>query len=90
VNLSPLFSATSWDEFTWWLSDGSKQGRKKLLALIKDIQRNGYNCTGHPEPLKGDDTGWFSVHIDKEDRLVFRIDGDTLAIKACRSHYGDK
>lgn len=32
-------------------------------------------------------TGWWSVHIDKANRLVFKIEGEELVIYSCAGHY---
>jgi toxin YoeB len=43
----------TWEEYISWQG----QDRKtlwKINALINDIDRNGYECTGQPERLKGD------------------------------------
>lgn len=53
---------------------------KKINNLIKDIDRNGYHCIGKPEPLSGNLTGYWSVRIDKANRIVFKISDDILEI----------
>ena len=57
---------------------------------MTDINRNGYQCIGKPEPLKGNLTGYWSIRIDEKNRLVFRINETVLEIIECGSHYGDK
>ena len=79
----------AWEEYLSW-QQKDKKTLKKINALIRDISRNGYDCTGKPEPLKGDFSGFWSVRIDGKNRLVFRIKGDLLEIVQCRTHYGDK
>ena len=63
---------------------------KKTNKLLNDIGRNGYKCTGKPEPLSGNLTGYWSVRIDEKNRIVFRIEGDNLEIMQCGTHYRDK
>ena len=58
--------------------------------LLEDINRNGYNCIGKPEPLKGDKSGYWSVRIDEKNRLIFKIDNEIVEIMQCGTHYGDK
>ena len=63
---------------------------KKVNALIKDIQRNGYLCSyGKPEMLKGHLQGYASVKIDKKNRLVFSVEYDRVNIVECGGHYHD-
>ena len=65
-----FWHADAWDEYTAMQSD--KSLLNKTNTLIKDIQRNGFQCSyGKPEMLKGDLSGYASVRIDKKNRLVF-------------------
>lgn len=79
----------AWEDYTYWQQQDKKM-LKKINNLLKDIARNGYNCTGKPEPLKGNLSGFWSVHIDDKNRIVFQIDNDNIIIAQCGSHYRDK
>ena len=57
---------------------------------MKDIDRNGYECAGKAEPLKGKLSGYWSVRIDEKNRIVFRIKSGNIEIIQCGSHYGDR
>ena len=84
-----LWDDKAWEEYTdWQIQD--KKTLKRINLLLKDIDRNGYNCIGKPEPLKGDLSGYWSVRIDKQNRIVFRINDENLEIIQCGSHYKDK
>ena len=78
----------AWEEYLYWQTQDRKT-LKKINNLLKDIDRNGYRCTGKPEPLSGNLAGFWSVRIDKENRIVFRIIGETIEIAECGSHYGE-
>ena len=83
------WSDEAWEDFEYW----TKQDRKtlrRILQLLKDIDRNGYKGIGKPEPLKGDLSGYWSVEIDEKNRLVFRIKDSRVEIVQCGSHYRDK
>lgn len=58
--------------------------------MIKDIDRNGYEGIGKPEPLKRNYSGYWSRRIDEKNRLVYKIVGNTIKIAQCRTHYGEK
>ena len=60
---------------------------KRINELIQDIQRNGYEGIGKPEPLKHDFAGYWSRRINDEHRLVYRIEDDQVRIVQCRYHY---
>lgn len=79
----------AWEEYLYWQTQ-DKKVLKRINNLLKDIDRNGYQCIGKPEALTGDWSGFWSVRIDEKNRIVFRIVEDRLEIVQCGSHYGDK
>ena len=79
----------AWEEYLEWQTR-DKPTLKKINRLINDIDRNGYECTGKPEPLSGDLAGYWSVRIDQKNRIVFRICDGNLEIIQCGSHYKKK
>jgi toxin YoeB len=81
-----IWHDTAWADYEYWQSQDKKTLRK-INQLLREIERNGYNCIGKPEALKGDLSGKWSVRIDDVNRLVFWIDEDRLQIYACRHHY---
>ena len=84
-----LWQESAWEEYLYWqLQD--KKTLKKINKLLMDINRNGYQCIGKPEPLKGDLSGYWSVRIDEKNRIVFRITEKNIDIMQCGSHYYDK
>ena len=86
--MKKLWHDRAWNEYTYWLTQDRKTLRR-INLLIKSIERDGYECIGKPEPLKGDLSGWWSVRIDDANRIVFRIDGEVLTIYSCAGHYED-
>ena len=58
--------------------------------IIKDIDRNGNEGIGKPEPLTGNLTGFWSRRINDKDRLIYKIDDKNIYILSCRYHYNDK
>ena len=81
-----VWSEEAWEDYLYWQTQ-DKKTLKRINQLIKDIERNGYNSIGKLEPLKADLSGYWSVRIDYQNRLVFRIRDDCLEIWQCRSHY---
>lgn len=79
----------AWAEYLHWQTQ-DKKTLKKINNLLKDIDRNGYNCTGKPEKLRGNFSGWRSVRIDEKNRLIFRIENEIVEIEQCGDHYDDK
>lgn len=87
--MKKIWSDDAWDDYLYWQTQ-DKKTLKKINLLIKDIERNGYNCIGKPEALSGDLKGWWSLRIDEKNRLIFRLCEGILEIAQCKSHYNDK
>ncbi|WP_295156857.1 Txe/YoeB family addiction module toxin [uncultured Brachyspira sp.] len=87
MNKKIVFEKDAFDEYIYW----QKNDRKilhKINELIKDIQRNGaLQGIGKPERLKGDLSNLYSRRINKEHRLVYFIENDSIFITACKTHY---
>lgn len=84
-----LWQDDAWNEYLYWQTQ-DKKTLKKINKLLEDINRNGYKCSGKPEPLSNNLAGYWSVHIDEKNRMVFRINGETIEIIQCKTHYRDK
>ena len=79
----------AWEDYLHW-QQTDKKLVKRINKLIADIERNGYRGIGKPEALKYDLSGFWSVRIDDNNRIVFRFKDGALEIWQCGSHYRDK
>lgn len=84
-----IWDDDAWEDYVYWQTQ-DKKTLKRINALIKDIDRNGYEGIGKPEPLIGNWTGYWSRRIDDKNRLVYKIIDGSIRIAQCRTHYGDK
>ena len=84
-----IFTADAWEDYLYWQSQ-DKRTLKRINQLIRDIERNGYEGTGKPEPLKGNLSSYWSRRIDEVNRLVYRLNDSKIEIYSLRTHYGDK
>lgn len=84
-----LWLDEAWEEYLYWQKQ-DKKILKKFNRLLTDIDRNGYQSTGKPEPLRGDLSGFWSVRIDEKNRIVFRIVDSNIEIIQCGTHYENK
>jgi len=88
--MTKLWYDEAWEDYLYWQTQDRKTLRR-INKLLEDIERNGLNCIGKPEPLKGELSGYWSVEIDPKNRIVFCIEEDgKLEIIQCGSHYRDK
>ena len=83
------FEEGAWEEYLYWQKTDSKI-LKKINELIQSIQREPFAGIGKPEKLRFDLSGYWSRRINKEHRLVYRVDleADKIVIIQCRLHYG--
>ncbi len=86
--MKKLWTDEAWEEYLEWQTKDSKT-LKKINRLLQDIDRNGYNGIGKPEPLKGNYSGYWSVRIDKCNRIIFAIREEGVEIIQCGSHYSE-
>lgn len=84
--MNKVFSENAWNDFMEWIQEDRKIARK-IDALLKDIERNGHEGLGKPEPLRHDLAGYWSRHITVKDRLIYSIDDKNIYIAACKGHY---
>jgi toxin YoeB len=81
-----VFEKGAFDDFTDWATTDKKiYGR--IVALILDVLRQPFSGLGKPEPLRHELQGYWSRRIDKEHRLIYKVDKDSVTIIACRYHY---
>lgn len=83
------FIGTGWDDYLYWQAQ-DKKTLKKINRLLSDIERNGNDGLGHPEPLKGNLATWWSRTIDEKNRLAYKIEDGSIHVMQCRNHYDDK
>ena len=81
-----VWSDHACEDYVYWQTQ-DKKILKRINQLIKDIDRNGYEGIGKPEPLKYELQGFWSRRIDDEHRLVYRIEDNKIEILSCRLHY---
>ena len=87
--MDKLWTDNAWEDFLQLQS--YKRLLKRIQTLLNDIDRNGYDGIGKPEPLKGDFSGYWSRRIDDFNRIVYRIvESDSkkhIEIIQCGTHY---
>ena len=81
-----IWDDEAWKEYVEWQTIDRKIV-KKINELIKDIQRNGNEGIGKPEPLQHELSGYWSRRIDDKNRLVYKVSDSQIIIVACANHY---
>ena len=84
-----LFTDIGWQDYLY-LTVEDRKTLKRINRLIEDIERNGNAGIGKPEPLTGNFTGYWSRRINEKDRLIYRIEEESICILSCRYQYDDR
>jgi toxin YoeB len=80
------FFERAWDDYLYW----QKTDRKtldKINQLLKQTARTPFEGEGKPEPMKHQLTSCWSRRINREHRLVYRVEDDVVYVIQCRFHY---
>ncbi len=86
--MNKAFTDIGWEDYLYWQTEDRKTLRK-INTLLKDIERNGNEGIGKPEPLTVDLSGFWSRRINQKNRLIYALEMDQIIIIACRYHYDD-
>lgn len=84
MNLS--WARTAWDDYLYWQAHDKKILRR-INTLIRDIKRSPFDGLGDPEPLRHNWSGYWSRRIDREHRLVYKVENKLIFVAQCRYHY---
>ena len=75
------------EDLTYWKKTNNIIILKKIRNLLENIITTPYQGIGKPEPLKYNLSGVWSRRIDKEHRLVYEVENDTVTILSLKGHY---
>ncbi len=84
--MNKVFTDNAWEDYLYWQTT-DKKILKKINELLKDIERNGNEGLGKPEPLRHELEGFWSRRITLEHRLIYQVVGENINIVQCRGHY---
>ncbi len=81
------FTAAALEDYQHWKS--SHPGKAaKIKAMLENILETPFAGIGKLVPLLFDLQGYWSRRIDREHRLVYKVEGERVIVTACRFHYG--
>ncbi len=81
-----IFAEEAWADYLYW-QESDKKTLKRINELIKAISREPFEGIGDPEPLKFNWSGFWSRRINREHRIVYAVENDSILIAQCRYHY---
>jgi len=74
------------DDLRYW-AENDRKLLLRLFDLMDAIVREPFSGLGKPEPLKHKITGCWSRRLNKEHRIVYRVDDDRIEFLQARYHY---
>ena len=76
-------------DIKFWKQSGNKRIQNKITVLLSSIANSPETGIGKPERLKGRLSGLWSRRINKEHRVVYKIDYTTgiVCIYSLKGHY---
>lgn len=66
---------------------GNKVVLGKLLILLDELAEHPFVGTGKPKPLKNNLSGMWSRRINREHRLIYEVEENTVVILSAKGHY---
>jgi len=70
---------------------GNKGNIKKIEKILLELTETPYSGIGQPEQLKHELTGYWSRRINQKDRIVYRVEEQTVMVYvvSAMGHYED-
>ncbi len=84
--MKKLWDKSAWNDYLYWQKT-DKKIHQKINELLKSCDRTPFSGIGKPERLKGSLSGYWSRRINKEHRLIYKVEKETISIIQCRFHY---
>lgn len=82
-----IYTDRAIDDISYWKKSGNKTVQNKITKLLKSIEVTPFEGIGKPEALKYELTGFWSRRINKEHRLVYKVNVETITIYSLKGHY---
>ena len=74
-------------DLTHWEKTNNSKILKRISELFTSMLESPRKGIGKPEPLKHNLSGYWSRRIDKENRIVYRIEGEIIWVISLKGHY---
>ena len=75
-----------WEDLRYW-AEHQPRTTKRVLDLLKEMERDPFTGKGKPEPLRYLGPDVWSRRITEEHRLVYSVGNGRVELLQCRYHY---
>ncbi len=87
MNFKIEFTETALEDYEYWKKTNNQKIIDKIKILLKNIQETPFTGLGKPEPLKHQLAGYWSRRINREHRIVYKVEREIIFVIALRHHY---
>jgi toxin YoeB len=86
------FKPRALEDIRFLKQNGNAAIRRKITALLSELETHPETGTGKPEKLKEDLSGYWSRRINSEHRIIYTIDTveQVVEVYSLRGHYENK
>ncbi|MEO8887560.1 MAG: Txe/YoeB family addiction module toxin [Mucilaginibacter sp.] len=77
-------------DLEYFKKSGNLQTIKKIKKLLQSISDTPFAGIGQPEPLKHQLSGTWSRRINREHRVIYEVDDNTVYVLSLKGHYNPK
>jgi toxin YoeB len=81
------FKTEALNDRDYWKEYGSKSEQTKITTLLQSIRETPFSGIGKPEPLKENLSGKWSRRINREHRIIYSVENNTITVYSLRGHY---
>ncbi|VEP14632.1 Toxin YoeB [Hyella patelloides LEGE 07179] len=78
-----IFELSAFEDFRSWAKLDRKIYRR-IITILKHLERSSPIISQHAEPLKRELNGYWSIKINREHRLVYKVTNTKIIIIACK------
>lgn len=83
ISLSPA----ALEDLQFWKQSGNIIIQSRISKLLESIAETPFEGIGKPEALKHNWSGYWSRRINKEHRLIYKRENESIIIAQMRDHY---
>lgn len=81
------FTDTAMEDFNYWKKTNNIKVIDKIKNLLKSMKNTPFKGIGQPEALKYSLKGYWSRRINREHRIVYKVETEAIYVIQLRGHY---
>ena len=75
------------EDYNYWKKTNNVKAIDKIKNLLKSIQNTPFKGIGQPEALKYDLKGYWNRRINREHRIVYKVEMEAIYVIQLRGHF---